>query len=70
MANDMTLKDHIKGPVKFKYARKGNLWYQCATGFMFPVPFDDMGDGDFLPEDKGTLFMRWIRKQLEAEKSA
>jgi transcriptional regulator with XRE-family HTH domain len=40
------------------------LWYRCDNGFEFPVPVDDTGDAAFLPIDKSTFFMRWIRKHL------
>jgi len=52
--------------VTFSFYRKGELWYKCDNGFMFPVPIDDTGDGTFLNEDKAMLFMRYIRKQLSA----
>jgi hypothetical protein len=66
------LKEHIKGNVKFVYFRDGALHYQCADGYEFPVPVNDTGNtqGDsptFLAEDKGIVFMRWIRKSMEAE---
>jgi len=50
--------------VHFHFARNGQLWYATDSGFVFPVPFSDMGDGTFLPSDKAILFMRYIRKQL------
>ena len=37
-----------------------------GTKFLFPVPIDDTGDASFLAEDKGILFMRYIRKYLES----
>ena len=49
----------------FVCARRGDLIYRIGT-FSFAVPIADMGDGEFLPEDKAIFFMRWIRKQLEA----
>lgn len=52
--------------VYFEYYRKGELWYKCDNGFMFPVPINDTGDGTFQKEDKAMLFMRYIRKQLES----
>lgn len=38
--------------------------------FEFPIPIDDAGGGEFLPEDKALTFMRWIRKHLEFLKGA
>lgn len=63
----MTLKECIDGPVTFHFYRKGNLYYKCANGFVFPVPISDTGDGVFSPVDKGIFFMRWIRKELQAQ---
>lgn len=56
----------VKGKqVYFEFYRKGELWYRTEDGFKFPVPISDTGDGTFLPQDKATLFLRYIRKQLE-----
>jgi len=60
------LKDCISGPVTFKFFRSGILYYQCQNGFVFPVPVTDTNDAVFLSEDKGILFMRWIRKELDS----
>lgn len=51
--------------VKFMFYRNGELWYQTACGFDFPVPTADCGDAVFLKEDKALLFMRYIRKHIE-----
>ncbi len=52
--------------VSFVMYRKGQLHYKTSDGFEFVVPVEDCGDGVFLNEDKAMLFMRYIRKQLEA----
>lgn len=65
----MTLKDHVKGQVHFQFYRKGELFYKTDSGFEFTVPVEDCGDGVFLNEDKAMLFMRYIRKQLEANEA-
>jgi hypothetical protein len=59
-----TIKDCIQGTVKFQYYRSGVLYYKCENGFIFPVPIDDTDDAAFNAEDKGIIFMRWIRKAL------
>ncbi len=66
----MDIKTMIGGEKKvhFVFYRKGNLWYETDNGFRFPVPVTDAGDGTFLMEDKAMLFMRYIRKQLDADK--
>ena len=66
----MSIKEMVKGNKKvyFEFARKGELWYKTECGFVFPVPFSDMGDGTFNKEDKAMFFMRYIRKQLDAIK--
>lgn len=56
--------------VRFVHYRKGELWYVTECGFTFPVPIDDTGDGTFLAEDKAMLFLRYIRKGIEAYKQA
>lgn len=48
--------------VRFTHYKSGELWYVTETGFAFPVPIADTGDGSFLAEDKALLFMRYIRK--------
>jgi hypothetical protein len=60
----MTLKDHIQGRCKFIHYRQGNLLYQTSTGYNFIVPIEDTNDATFPAEDKGILFMRWIRKAI------
>ena len=60
----MDLKRHIKGKVKFKYYRDNQLFYKTESGLTFPVPIEDIGNATFLAEDKGILFMRYIRKFL------
>jgi hypothetical protein len=52
--------------VRFSRARRGELVYATECGFEFRIPFNDMGEGVFLPEDRAAIFMRWIRKELEA----
>lgn len=64
----MTLKDHVQGKVTFQYYRDNQLFYKTETGLVFPVPIDDIGNATFLNEDKGLLFMRYIRKFLDAMK--
>ncbi len=61
----MKIKDYIVGNVKFLYYRAGQLWFQTENGFDFPVPIEDTGNATFNAEDKGIIFMRWIRKHLE-----
>lgn len=60
----MNVKECVKGKVTFQYYRDGELWYECENGFKFPVPVTDTGGAVFLREDKGILFMRWIRKWI------
>lgn len=62
------LKSEVTGDkvVRFVLYRKGELWYRTESGFMFPVPVSDAADATFLGEDRAILFMRYIRKQIEA----
>jgi hypothetical protein len=60
------LKEHIQGLVYLTKYQKGELHYETShTKFKFVVPISDTGDGAFLSMDKASLFMRWIRKQME-----
>lgn len=62
------LADHVRGPVKFSFYRAGNLYYKTTTGIEFPVPIKEADDNSatFLAEDKGIIFMRWIKRHIEA----
>jgi hypothetical protein len=65
----MSSLKELVGPgkkVHFTMYRKGELHYKTDDGFEFVVPIEDCGDGVFLDEDKAMMFMRYIRKQLEA----
>jgi hypothetical protein len=64
----MNIKDLVKNnTVEFVEYRKGNLWYITkAYSFLFPVPIEDVGDATFLAEDSAMLFIRYIRKHLDA----
>jgi hypothetical protein len=64
----MNIKDLVRDGklVRFTRYRQNHLYYQTETGFEFPVPLSDAGDATFLAEDKAILFMRYIRKALEA----
>lgn len=64
---NFTIKDCIQGIVKFQYYRAGELYYKCENGFIFSVPINDTNDAAFKAEDKGILFMRWIRKALAVQ---
>jgi len=61
------LKELVKDTrVRFSFYRKEELWYEVqGKNFEFPVPIKDVGDGTFLAEDKGLLFMRYIKKHLK-----
>lgn len=60
-----TLKSLVQNQdVHFQMYRKNELWYQTDSGFLFPVPIADTGDGEFLKKDKAMFFMRYIRQHL------
>jgi hypothetical protein len=61
----MKILDLVKGQtVHFDFYRSGELWYKTDSGFSFPVPSSDIGNGVFLRDDKAILFMRYIRQHL------
>ncbi len=64
----MTIKELVKdNTVRFTHYFDGDLWYEVVVGdFQFPVPLEDTGTATFLAEDKAILFMRYIRKHIEA----
>ena len=62
----LTVKDLVKDQkVHFDFYRQKELWYKTDSGFEFPVPTEDVGDGIFLRDDKAILFMRYIKKHLD-----
>lgn len=75
----MELKELVKERVYFNSYRQGHFYYRVAHTdhdpieegigltywYEFPVPLDDIGTATMLAEDKGILFMRWIRKSIE-----
>jgi len=66
----MSVKEHVVNDqkVRFQFYREGILYYKTEKGLLFEVPISDAGTGVMLNEDKALLFMRWIRKQIEANK--
>lgn len=62
-----SIKDMVKDgqKVKFQFYKQNELWYKTETGFDFPVPISDTGDGIFLAEDKAMFFMRYIKKHIK-----
>jgi len=68
----MSIADEIKPMIKdgkkvrFVQYFDGDLWYETESLFRFPVPIKEAGTATFLAEDKAILFMRYIRKHLEA----
>ena len=67
-----TIKDMVANgkKVHFLYYHDSQLWYATECGFEFPVPIEDIGNATFLNEDKAMLFMRYIRKHLDAIEKA
>ncbi len=55
---------------KFLFYKLNELWYETETGFRFPVPVEDTGDGVFNVEEKALLLMRYIRKHIKMLQSA
>lgn len=64
----VNVKEHVNNGkrVKFKFFRNGTLYYRTERGLLFEIPSSETGDAVFKDEDKALLFMRWIRRQLEA----
>lgn len=67
MVKPSSIRPHVAGEVTFQYYRAGNMYYKTeTTNLVFPVPLDDIGNATLNSTDKGMLFMRYIRKHLEA----
>jgi len=64
----VNVKEHVEGKqvVRFEFYRTGVLYYRTERGLIFEVPADDVGTGVLKAEDRAMLYMRWIRRQLEA----
>jgi len=68
--------DLVKGDkkVRFAYYRDREFWYQHEDGLLFPVALKDVDDpaskATLPAEEKAMLFMRWMRKYIEAAKEA
>lgn len=74
-----TLKQLVREQAKLTHYEEGKLWYQVIWVqdddtwgglFDFPIPVEDAATGRFLPVDKASIFMRWMRKHLEYLKEA
>jgi len=65
----MKLIEMVKGKVvRFEFYKANELFYSTEDGnFIFPVPISEIGNATFLAEDKATLFMRYIRKELAVQ---
>lgn len=70
-SKDMGVKEHVINNQKvfFDFYRNGILYYKTEKGLLFEVPISEAGDAVFLKEDKAILFMRYIRKQIEANEA-
>lgn len=67
----MSVKEHVTDnqKVTFEFYRDGILYYKTEKGLLFEVPASDCGTASMNREDKALLYMRWIRKQLEANET-
>ena len=61
------LSEIAKRKVRLICARRGALVYETEDATIrFLVPFEEMGDGQFYPEDKAIYFMKWIKEIVKA----
>ena len=58
--------DNKKRTVHFVKYFDGNLWYETESGFQFSVPISEAGNTTFPATDNAPLYMRYIRKHIEA----
>lgn len=66
----INIKEAVKQNVSFSYYKDGELWYKDFENNLFPVPIADIGNATFLSEDKGMLFMRYMRKWNEVSNNS
>ena len=70
------IKDVVKSPnvVAFEYFRQGKFYYsvynpnETPNGevYQFAIPIEEVGDATFNKTEKAIMFMRFIRKSMEA----
>lgn len=61
-----------KPQAKLLYIKSRVVWYEATVGgqvVLFSVPFDDVGDADFLPIMPAQLLIRWINNEKEENKN-
>ena len=71
----MSIKDIVRAPNVATFVKyfDQQLWYEIeytedgeSKTYIFPVPIEDIGMATFLAEDKAMLFMRYVRKYMQA----
>ena len=64
----LSVKDMVKNNQQVEFIKfdSDQLWYKTESEFLFPVPISDTGAASFISKDKAILFMRWIKKHLDA----
>jgi hypothetical protein len=67
----MDIKNFVKNNnrVHFQYYRQQHFYYrvrdtESGIAYVFPVPYEEIGDATLADEDKAMLFMRYIRKAI------
>lgn len=70
--NMRTVADIVKGSKvsNFSSYREGVFYYVTDNDFYFTIPLEDVTGATLAAQDKTIFFMRWIRKQLEANELA
>ncbi len=81
MANLEKLKQIIQGKhAELTHAQDGHVWYKILYSdvhkgsvtpreYVVGVPFEDIKGGRFNRDEKASVLMHWIRKQLDEEES-
>lgn len=62
-----TLKQLIENnnQAYFVSYQQNKLIYKTACGFSFTVPVVDLGDAKINAQEKASVFMKWIKKELD-----
>ena len=60
------LKELILEKAVMRYVDKEDAWFITdKTGFLFPVPLNEIGDAVLHSTEKGITLMKWIKRHIK-----
>ena len=63
-----TLVEYCKDIFTFEYFAQDSLVYKATDAFLVRVPVKDLDGAAINVHEKGSVLMKWIRKELEGIK--